>query len=164
MKYAVLDIGGKQFRAEEGQTIEVDRMAADVGKSVELKDVLLIVDGTKVKVGKPNVAGAKVKVTVAEQVKAPKIIVFKFKPKQRYRRRRGHRQHMTRLSIEKITVAAPKKKATAKEKPQTTKSKAKATKASSKTGAKAKAETPKSTAIKKSSAKKSAAKKKSAKE
>lgn len=114
MKYAVLDIGGKQFVAEEGGTIEVDRISTEVGKSVDLKEVLLVVDGAKVKVGQPKVAGAKVKVTVAEQIKAPKITVFKFKPKQRYTRKLGHRQAMTRLSVDKITVSAPRKKASEK--------------------------------------------------
>jgi large subunit ribosomal protein L21 len=162
MKYAVLDIGGKQFVAAEGQTIEVDRMASDVGKSVELKDVLLIVDGAKVKVGKPKVAGAKVKVTVAEQVKGPKITVFKFKPKQRYRRKQGHRQPMTRLAIDKITIAAPKKKAEAKDEPKAKKpTKAKTTKTSAKPAAKTKAATKSPT---KSTAKKSTAKKNSTKE
>jgi large subunit ribosomal protein L21 len=161
MKYAVLNIGGKQFVAEEGQAIDVDRMSTEVGKSVEFNEVLLVVDGAKVKVGKPKVAGAKVKVTVAEHVKAPKITVFKFKPKQRYRRKQGHRQPMTRLSIDKITVAAPRKKSEEKDVKAAAKSKkpaaarVKTTKTSTQSEAKAKSAS-KSTS--KSSTKKKSAK------
>jgi large subunit ribosomal protein L21 len=113
MKYAVVVSGGKQYVTREGETIEVDRLPLEVGKTVEFKDVLLLVDNAKVKVGSPFVRGAKVKGTVVDQFKAPKIIVFKYIPKERYRRKRGHRQRYSRIAIDKISVTQPRKKAEA---------------------------------------------------
>lgn len=104
MKYAILEHGGKQYLAEEGGRIEVDRMALDEGKTVEFKDVLLVADGKQIEVGSPYVSGARVKGTVVEHAKSRKIIVFKFKPKQRYRRKQGHRQPLTRISIEAVAL------------------------------------------------------------
>lgn len=114
MKYAVVGSGGKQYVAREGETIQVDRLPQDVGKNIEFKDVFLIVDGTKVDVGKPTVKGAVVKGKVVEQVKARKVLVFKYIPKERYRRRKGHRQRYTRVEIKSIAKAAPKAKQSAK--------------------------------------------------
>ena len=92
MKYAVLESGGKQYIAREGEAIEIDRLQIEVGNTIDFKDVLLLVDNAKVHVGTPYVKGAKVRGTVVEQLRAPKIIVFKYIPKERYRRKRGHRQ------------------------------------------------------------------------
>ncbi len=102
MKYAILQSGGKQYRAEEGQVIEVDRLAADEGSTVELEEVLLLVDGDKTQVGAPLVAGVHIKASVLEHIRGPKILVFKYKAKMRYRVRQGHRQDYTRLLIERI--------------------------------------------------------------
>ena len=115
MKYAIIESGGKQYKAVEGATIEVDRLMVEVGKKVDLKDVLLIADGENITVGSPKVGGAKVKATVVDQFKAPKIIVFKYHPRKRYRLKRGHRQYYTRLQIEAIEIKAPAKKKTAAE-------------------------------------------------
>lgn len=106
MKYAILESGGKQYLALEGQAIEVDRLPVEVGKPVELKDVLLVGDDGQVAVGTPVVEGARVKATVAGHELAPKVIVFKYIPKERYRRKRGHRQQYTRLAIESILLPA----------------------------------------------------------
>ncbi len=114
MKYAILQSGGKQYRAEEGQVIEVDRLAADEGSTVELEEVLLLVDGDKTQVGAPLIAGAQIKASVLEHIRGPKILVFKYKAKMRYRVRQGHRQDYTRLRIERIAAggrAAAKKAA-----------------------------------------------------
>jgi large subunit ribosomal protein L21 len=139
MKYAVVESGGKQYIAREGETIEVDRLPLEIGKKVEFKDVLLLVDDSKVKVGSPHIRGAKVRGTVVDQFKAPKIVVFKFIPKERYRRKRGHRQRYSRVVIDKISVTQPRKKAeTAKEAEQKD---AKAKKAPAAKSAKAKATT-----------------------
>jgi large subunit ribosomal protein L21 len=82
----------------------------------------LVVDNAKVTVGSPYVKGAKVRATVLEQIKAPKIIVYKYIPKERYRRKYGHRQRYTKLAIDKITVTAPRRKTTtAKESDETAK-------------------------------------------
>ncbi len=104
MKYAILDSGGKQYIAREGETIEVDRLPLEIGKPVEFKDILLIAENGNIAVGTPTVKGASVKGRVLDQVKAAKIIVFKYVPKQRYRRKQGHRQRYTRVEIEKINL------------------------------------------------------------
>jgi large subunit ribosomal protein L21 len=114
MKYAIVSSGGKQYIAREGEPIEVDRLQLDIGKPVEFKEVLLAVDGTTINVGTPLIKGASVKGKVLDQVKAKKIIVFKYIPKERYRRKKGHRQQYTRVSIDKITLPSAEKKATSK--------------------------------------------------
>jgi large subunit ribosomal protein L21 len=100
--YAIVETGGKQYRVTEGQTVTVDRLQADEGGAVELDRVLLIADGDNVTVGNPVIEGARVTATTRENGRADKIIVFKYKPKVRYRRKNGHRQHYTRLSIDRI--------------------------------------------------------------
>ena len=104
MKYAIVDNGGKQYRAVEGSTIEVDRMDAEVGQQVELGSVLLLVDGEQIAVGAPLVGGARVNATVVEHVKGPKIVIFRYRPKKRYRVKTGHRQQYTRLQVNSIEV------------------------------------------------------------
>jgi large subunit ribosomal protein L21 len=160
MKYAIIESGGKQYKAVEGSTIEVDRLHLDVGKKIDLNDVLLVSDGKKITVGTPKVSGAKVKAKVVDQFRAPKIIVFKYHPRKRYRLKRGHRQYYTRLEIEAIqTKAAPKPKAEAEvkgDKPEA-KAKTKTAKPAAKKPVAKKTAAKKPT--KKSPAKKSAAKK-----
>lgn len=104
MKYAIVESGGKQYRAVEGSTIEVDRLPREVGEEVILDSVLLVADDGKFKVGTPNVKGAKVNATVAGHVKGPKLVVFRYRPKKRIRVKTGHRQQYTRLKIESIHV------------------------------------------------------------
>ena len=104
MKYAIIDNGGKQYRAVEGTTIEVDLMDAEIGQSVALGSVLLLVDGDQVSVGLPLVSGAKVSATVVGHVKGPKIDVFHYRPKKRIRTKTGHRQQYTRLKVNSIEV------------------------------------------------------------
>ncbi len=102
MKFVIIEQGGKQYRAAEGGTIEVDRLPNEVGEALTLDDVLLSVDDDDVKIGTPLIKGAKVKATVVEHFKGRKILVFKYRPKQRYRVKSGHRQQYTRLQIESI--------------------------------------------------------------
>ena len=104
MKYAIVEDGGKQYKAVEGNTIDVDRFDAEEGDQLDLERVLLVADGDEVQVGTPLVAGAKVQATVVSQVKGPKVVVFKYKPKQRYRIKKGHRQQYTRIIIDSISV------------------------------------------------------------
>ena len=85
-----------------GQTIEVERLPAEEGDTIDIGDVLLVADGEKVAVGTPTVEGAKVKATVVGQGKGKKVTIFKYKPKVRYRRKIGHRQPYTRLAIKEI--------------------------------------------------------------
>ncbi len=102
MKYAIVESGGKQYRAVEGGTIEVDRLQVEAGDQVPLEAVLLLVDDSQVSVGTPLVAGVRVSTTVVDHVKGPKLIVFKYRPKKHYRVKTGHRQQYTRLRVDKI--------------------------------------------------------------
>jgi large subunit ribosomal protein L21 len=102
MKYAIIEDGGKQYKAVEGETIEVDRFQAEIGEGVDLDRVLLISNGETTSIGTPYLEGVKVSATVEEQVKGPKIVVFKYKPRERYRVKTGHRQRYTRLRIGSI--------------------------------------------------------------
>jgi large subunit ribosomal protein L21 len=104
MKYAIIEDGGKQYKAVIGRTIDVDRFQAEDGEQIDLDHVLLVVDDEDVSVGLPLVAGAKVQATVVSQVKGPKVVVFKYKPKKRYRVKTGHRQKYTRLMIDSISL------------------------------------------------------------
>jgi len=110
MKYAIVEDGGKQYKAVEGATIEIDYFPAEAGEPVDLERVLLVVEDENVSVGTPLVAGAKVQASVVAQVKGPKLVVFRYKPKKRIRRKTGHRQKYTRLQIEAITVEASKER------------------------------------------------------
>ncbi len=102
--YAIIRCGGKQYRAQVGATVDVDRLPQSVGDSVEIDDVLLVADGGEVKVGQPRVQSAKVSATVVDQFRGKKIIVYKYRQRTSYRRKQGHRQHYTRLRIDAITV------------------------------------------------------------
>lgn len=102
--YAVVKSGARQYRAEEGNTLLVERVPAQVGQQWELDQVLLVADGEEVRIGQPTVERAKVLATVLSQEKGPKIRVFKYRPKERYRRRAGHRQNYTRLRVDRIVV------------------------------------------------------------
>jgi large subunit ribosomal protein L21 len=101
--YAIIKSGGHQYRVAPGDTIEVEKLDANVGDTVELRDVLMLGGSDGVKVGSPLVEGAKVLARVLGQTKGEKLIVFKFKAKKRYRRKTGHRQSLTRLSIQEIS-------------------------------------------------------------
>jgi len=116
MKYAIVESGGKQYKAVEGETIDVDRLPVEVGGKVDLKSVLLTVDGKEVTVGNPSVAGIQVSTTVVNHFKGPKIVVFKYSPKKRIRVRRGHRQQYTRLQVEVIGKPGEARKAAKVEK------------------------------------------------
>ena len=106
MKYAIVEDGGKQYKAVEGGSIEVDYFEAEAGKKVDLERVLMVVNDGEVSIGTPLVEGARVQATVVSQVKGPKIVVFRYKPKKRYRVKTGHRQKYTRLQIDEIAVKA----------------------------------------------------------
>lgn len=101
--YAIIETGGKQYRVQEGDVIRVEKLEKAEGESVKFEKVLLISSEGKINVGKPYVEGASVDAVVDSQGKAKKIIVFKFKPKEDYRRKQGHRQPYTQIKIEKIT-------------------------------------------------------------
>ncbi len=100
--YAVIESGGRQYRISEGDVIQVDTLPQAVGEQVEIDRVLLIAGGSDVKVGRPVVEGAKVLARVEAVDQGKKILVWKYRPKQRYRRRQGHRGSHTRLRVESI--------------------------------------------------------------
>ena len=99
--YAIVKTGGKQYKVSAGQVMDVELLPQQAGEQIELKDVLMVVDGDDVKVGSPMVEGALIKATVTELVKGKKMRIFKMTGK-RYRRRMGHRQQYTRLHIDEI--------------------------------------------------------------
>jgi large subunit ribosomal protein L21 len=107
--YAVIESGGKQYKVSPGQTIDVEKLPTE-GGAVELDRVYLIADGDKVTLGRPTIAGAKVVADVVGDGKKDKVIVFKYKPKVRYRVKKGHRQPYTRLVIKDIVVGKAKGK------------------------------------------------------
>jgi len=100
--YAVIETGGKQYRVSPGQTVEVELLPAEPGRSIALDRVLLVATDGQTLVGQPTVAGAKVVGTIAREGRGEKIIVFKYKSKKRYRRTKGHRQDYTYLTITDI--------------------------------------------------------------
>jgi len=102
--FAVVETGGKQYKVKAGEVIDVEKLPAEAGDSVELDRVLLVSAGDQVTVGTPTVPGAKVRATVLAQERGQKVIVFKYKAKVRYRRKLGHRQDLTRLQINEIVV------------------------------------------------------------
>ncbi|HVG96087.1 MAG TPA: 50S ribosomal protein L21 [Chloroflexota bacterium] len=102
--YAIVATGGKQYRVERGQRLEVERLAAEPGSQIDLSDVLLVADGEQVTVGQPTVPGARVVAEVLGERKGKKIIVFKYKAKVRYRRKTGHRQWISRLLVRDIVT------------------------------------------------------------
>ena len=102
MRFAIIESGGKQYRAIEGRTIEVDRLPVDAGNKFDVERVLLMGDGDDILVGTPTVSDILVKVTVVDHTKGPKIDRFKYRPKKRIRVRGGHRQQYTRLLIDFI--------------------------------------------------------------
>ena len=104
MKYAIVESGGKQYKAVEGATIEVDLLDAEVGQSIDLNQVLLLVEDEKISIGTPSVKGAVVATKVVDHIKGPKVVIFKYSPKKRIRTKTGHRQQYTQLKIESIKV------------------------------------------------------------
>jgi len=102
--YAILRTGGKQYQVAAGDKLQVEKLPGNVGDTVELSDILMVVDGEKVSIGQPVVEGAKVVAKIAEQAKDKKVIVFKKKKRKGYQVKRGHRQQYTALTIEKISA------------------------------------------------------------
>lgn len=102
--FAIIRVGGKQYRVQDGTQVLVDRLATDEGAAFEGAEVLMVGDGDNITVGAPIVDGAKVAATVVRHSKGKKIRVFKYKAKKNYRRRIGARAHQTLLRIDSITA------------------------------------------------------------
>ena len=114
MAYAIIKTGGRQYRVVEGDTIDVDLLDAEVGKTTTFGDVLLHADGDRLTHGDPLISGAKVTAEVVEQRKDKKVIAFKFKRRKGYHRTVGHRRKLTRVKIKSISVDAKKSGTTKK--------------------------------------------------
>lgn len=100
--FAVVKTGGKQYKVAQGDVIQVEKLPVEAGKTVELADVLMLVDGGKVTMGKPMIAGAKITAEVVKQDRTGKLIIFKKKRRQNYRRKKHQRQEFTVLKITAI--------------------------------------------------------------
>jgi large subunit ribosomal protein L21 len=108
--YAIVRSGGKQYRVQQGATIDVERLPAPEGGRVELADVLLLDEDGRVTVGTPTVPGVKVVAEVVSHGRGPKLIVFRYRAKTRRRKKTGHRQAFTRLAIQRIQVGEEEEK------------------------------------------------------
>lgn len=102
--YAIMRTGARQYRAEVGKVMDVDRLPFAENHQFVITDVLLVGDGDQTLIGQPLVEGAAVTVTVVSQFRAKKVIVFKYRQRTNFRRKRGHRQYYTRLRVDSITV------------------------------------------------------------
>ncbi len=104
ISYAIIETGGKQYRVAVGDTLAIEKLPVESGSEITFDRVLMIGGDESAQVGTPVVAGASVQAQVTDQFRGPKIIVFKFKAKKRYRRRTGHRQSQTRVAITAINA------------------------------------------------------------
>jgi len=109
--YAIVEASGKQFWLQSNRYYDLDRCHAEVDDVLTIEKVLLIKDGKDLKLGKPYVKDAKVEIKVLEHRRGPKIIVYKMRPKKKTRRKNGHRQELTRVLVQSISVGSKTKKA-----------------------------------------------------
>ena len=121
--YAIVEASGKQFWLQPDRYYDLDRCQAEINDILTIEKVLLINDGKDLKVGKPYVKDAKVEIKVLEHRRGPKIIVYKMRPKKKTRRKNGHRQELTRVLVQSITVGSKTKKTKETKEPKTTASK-----------------------------------------
>lgn len=101
--YAVIKTGGKQYRVEQGNVVALERLDGDTGSTVTFGEVLLV-GGEAMKIGTPIVKGASVTGTIVEQGRAKKVVIFKFRRRKNYKRKKGHRQYFTRVRIDSIAA------------------------------------------------------------
>ena len=100
--HAIIETGGKQYKVTEGDTLFIEKLEAEAGQAITFDKVLAILDGDKATFGAPVVEGAKVEANVVKNGKGKKVMIFKYNPKKGYRRRQGHRQPYTKVTIGKI--------------------------------------------------------------
>lgn len=103
-KFAVIKTGGKQYKVSEGDIMMIEKLEGEDGKALKFDEILLVVDADKVEIGQPKVEHAKVSGKIISQEKADKITVFKYKKRKNYRKKTGHRQKLTKVQIEKISL------------------------------------------------------------
>lgn len=104
--YAIVETSGQQFWLQPRRYYDFDRIGAEIGSSVSIDSVLLVNDGSSATLGRPFVNGATVLLKVLEHRRGPKVIVYKMRPKKKTRRKNGHRQELTRVMVESITVGS----------------------------------------------------------
>ena len=121
--YAIVEASGKQFWLQSNRYYDLDRCHAEVNDILTIEKVLLIKDGKDIKLGKPYVQDAKVEIKVLEHRRGPKIIVYKMRPKKKTRRKNGHRQELTRVLVQSISIGSKTKKSKETKDPKTTASK-----------------------------------------
>jgi large subunit ribosomal protein L21 len=102
--YAVIKTGGKQYRVSEGDTLRVEKLAADAGASLEIDSVLMVADGDNIQIGAPYIQGGKVTATVVSHGRGDKVEIIKFRRRKHHDKRTGHRQHFTELKITGISA------------------------------------------------------------
>ncbi len=100
--YALVEIGGKQYKVEQGSVLRVDHMLQEKGAAVEFPSVLMVSDGATTRIGNPYLSGVSVKAVIEEHGKGRKVLIGKFKKKKNYRRRAGHRQQYSLIKVEAI--------------------------------------------------------------
>ena len=100
--HAIIETGGKQFKVTEGDTLFIEKLPAEAGDAITFDKVLAVIDGDKASFGTPVVEGAKVEASVVKNGKGKKVMIFKYNPKKGYRKRQGHRQPYTKVTIGKI--------------------------------------------------------------
>jgi len=103
--YALVEIKGKQYKAEKGSVIRIDRVESEIGKALEFDKVLMLRNDSDLKVGAPYLDGIKIHATVEDQMRDKKVVVFKYKKRKNYRRTRGHKQPYTMIKVNDITGA-----------------------------------------------------------
>ena len=118
--YAIVEASGKQFWIQSNRYYDLDRFHAEVDDVLNIEKVLLINDGKDLKLGKPYVKDAKVEIKVLEHRRGPKIIVYKMRPKKKTRRKNGHRQELTRVLVQSISVGSKTKKSKSTQDTKTT--------------------------------------------
>ena len=121
--YAIVETSGKQFWLQPNRYYDLNRCNAEVNDVLTLEKVLLLNDGKNLKLGKPYVKDAKVEIKILEHRRGPKIIVYKMRPKKKTRRKNGHRQELTRVLVQSISVGSKTKKSKEAKDPKTTSSK-----------------------------------------
>ena len=102
--HAIIETGGKQYKVAEGDTLFIEKLPQEAGEAVTFDKVLAIVDGDKATFGTPVVSGAKVEASIVKNGKGKKVMIFKYNPKKGYRKRQGHRQPYTKVTVGKISV------------------------------------------------------------
>ena len=102
--HAIIETGGKQYKVAEGDTLFIEKLPQEAGETVTFDKVLAVIDGDKATIGTPVVSGAKVDASIVKNGKGKKIMIFKYNPKKGYRKRQGHRQPYTKVTIGKISV------------------------------------------------------------